>query len=67
MNNLSAVSATEKLKSNLIVMDSLNGKTDRPNNAWIHEMFCCMFTYYLNTESELNKTVVTPKNLPMVK
>eukprot|EP00957_Ditylum_brightwellii_P104277 7942883-Ditylum_brightwellii.AAC.1 len=67
MNILSAIPATEKLKSILIVMDSLNGKTDRPNDAWIREMFCCMFTYYLNTESELNKTIVTPNNLPMVK
>eukprot|EP00957_Ditylum_brightwellii_P047070 3574604-Ditylum_brightwellii.AAC.1 len=62
MNNLSAVPTTEKLKSILIVMDSLNGKTDRPNDAWIHEMICFMFTYYLNTETDPNKTVVTPKN-----
>eukprot|EP00957_Ditylum_brightwellii_P009862 744287-Ditylum_brightwellii.AAC.1 len=67
MNNLSAFPATEKLKSILIVMDSLDGKTDRPNDAWIYEMFCFMFTYYLNTESELSKTVITPNNLPMVK
>eukprot|EP00957_Ditylum_brightwellii_P170110 12948255-Ditylum_brightwellii.AAC.1 len=67
MNNLSAVPVTEKLKSILTVVDSLNGKLDRPNDAWIHEMVCCMFTYYLNTESELNKTVVVPNNLPMVK
>eukprot|EP00957_Ditylum_brightwellii_P022729 1714633-Ditylum_brightwellii.AAC.1 len=67
MNNLSAVPATEKFKAILIVMDSLNRKTDRPNNAWIHQMLCFMFTYYLNTETDLNKTIVTPKNLPMVK
>eukprot|EP00957_Ditylum_brightwellii_P198163 15099221-Ditylum_brightwellii.AAC.1 len=67
MNNLSAVPATEKLKSILIVMGSLNGKTDRPYDAWINQMFCFMFIYYLNTESGPNKTVVTPKKLPMVK
>eukprot|EP00957_Ditylum_brightwellii_P012771 965519-Ditylum_brightwellii.AAC.1 len=67
MNNLSAVPATEKLKSIMIVMDSLNGRADRSNNAWIHQMFCFMFTYYLNTETEQNKTVVTPKKLPIVK
>jgi hypothetical protein len=67
INNLSAVPATETLKSTLIVIDFLNGKTDRPNDAWIHQIFCFMFTYYLNTETEPNKTVVTPKKLPMVK
>eukprot|EP00957_Ditylum_brightwellii_P101539 7738921-Ditylum_brightwellii.AAC.1 len=67
MNNLSAVPATEHLKSILIVMDSLNGKTDRPNGAWIHQFFCFMFTYYLNTETDPNTTIVTPNNLPMIK
>ena len=67
MNNLSAVPATEKLKSTLIVMDSLNGKSERPNDAWIHQMFYFVLTYYLNMETEPNKSIVNPNNLPMVK
>ena len=67
MNNLSAVSSTEKLKTILIVMDSLNGKADRLDDTWIHKMFCFMFTYYMNTEEQTNKFIVRPNNLPMVK
>eukprot|EP00957_Ditylum_brightwellii_P050190 3806306-Ditylum_brightwellii.AAC.1 len=47
-------------------MDSLNRTRDRPNNTWIHQMFCFMFTFYLNTELKEDKTVVTPDKLPMV-
>eukprot|EP00957_Ditylum_brightwellii_P010210 771641-Ditylum_brightwellii.AAC.1 len=67
MNNLSAIPAIEKLKPILIVMDFLNRSRDRPSSAWIHQMFCFMFTFYLNTELEGDKTVVTPDKLPMVK
>eukprot|EP00957_Ditylum_brightwellii_P194446 14808795-Ditylum_brightwellii.AAC.1 len=67
MTNLSAVPATEKLKTILIVMDSLNGKADRLDDTWIHQMFCYIFTYYMNTEEERHTFLVDKNNLPMVK